>query len=200
LSTIAGADLILVMEAGRIVERGTHEELLALRGRYHELIASQREAVRAGGPDLRESADKLVALIDGLSDELSVSTRSSASSQTASSTTSAVTRPTARTSSYPRNDGGRTVTRGSGGNSEDVGSKKGADMSKKGDVHVVRSDKGWRVQVEGQSRASDTYETQEAAWQQAKQIAQRNQSEALLHGRDGQIRKRNTRNPRRTKG
>jgi ATP-binding cassette subfamily B protein len=50
LSTIAGADLIVVMEAGRIVERGTHEELLNLGGRYHELIASQREAVRAGGP------------------------------------------------------------------------------------------------------------------------------------------------------
>jgi hypothetical protein len=75
-------------------------------------------------------------------------------------------------------------------------------MSKKGDVHVVRSDKGWRVEVEGQSRASDTYETQQAAWQQAKQIAQRNQSEALLHGRDGQIRKRNTygHNRRRTNG
>jgi ATP-binding cassette subfamily B protein len=202
LSTIAGADLILVMEGGRIVERGTHEELLALRGRYHELIASQREAVRPGGQDLRKSADKLVALIDGLIDELSVSTRSSASSQTASSTTSAVTRPTARTSSYPRNDGGRTVTGGSGGNSEDVGSKKGPNMSKNGDVHVVRSDKGWRVEVEGQSRASDTYETQEAAWQQAKQIAQRSQSEALLHGRDGQIRKRNAygHNRRRTNG
>src|SRR6266545_1225241 len=50
LSTIAGADLILVMEGGRIVERGTHEELLNLRGRYHELIASQREAVHADGP------------------------------------------------------------------------------------------------------------------------------------------------------
>jgi ATP-binding cassette, subfamily B, bacterial len=202
LSTIAGADLILVMEGGRIVERGTHEELLALRGRYHELIASQREAVRAGGPVPDQRPAELDALIDGLIDELSVSTRSSASSQTASSTTGAVTRPTTRTTSYPRNDGGRTVTGGSGGNSEDVGSKKGADMSKKGDVHVVRSDKGWRVEVEGQSRASDTYETQQAAWQQAKQIAQRNQSEALLHGRDGQIRKRNTygRNRRRTNG
>jgi ABC-type bacteriocin/lantibiotic exporter with double-glycine peptidase domain len=50
LSTIAGADLIVVMEAARIVERGTHEELLELRGRYHELIASQREPVREGGP------------------------------------------------------------------------------------------------------------------------------------------------------
>jgi ATP-binding cassette subfamily B protein len=41
LSTIRNADLILMMEHGRIVERGTHQELLAAKGRYAELYHSQ---------------------------------------------------------------------------------------------------------------------------------------------------------------
>src|SRR6266498_1271096 len=41
LSTIRRADQILVVEQGRIVERGTHDELYALEGRYHELYTKQ---------------------------------------------------------------------------------------------------------------------------------------------------------------
>ena len=41
LSTIRGADQVLVIDDGRIIERGTHEDLLAQRGFYHNLYMSQ---------------------------------------------------------------------------------------------------------------------------------------------------------------
>ena len=43
LSTIRDADTILVMNQGRIVEQGSHDELMAARGFYHDLYASQFE-------------------------------------------------------------------------------------------------------------------------------------------------------------
>jgi len=40
-STIMHADLIIVVEGGRVIESGTHTQLLALQGRYHSLYAQQ---------------------------------------------------------------------------------------------------------------------------------------------------------------
>ncbi len=44
LSTIRDADMILVFHEGRIIERGTHEELLAMKGMYYEMHQAQNFA------------------------------------------------------------------------------------------------------------------------------------------------------------
>jgi ABC-type multidrug transport system fused ATPase/permease subunit len=44
LSTIRRADLILLMDEGRAVERGTHDELMAARGVYYEMVLRQMES------------------------------------------------------------------------------------------------------------------------------------------------------------
>jgi ATP-binding cassette subfamily B protein/subfamily B ATP-binding cassette protein MsbA len=44
LSTVRLADLILLMDDGRIVERGTHAELMAARGLYYEMVVRQMES------------------------------------------------------------------------------------------------------------------------------------------------------------
>ena len=46
-STVAGADLILVLESGRLVEYGSHEELLARSRTYAELYSLQQTAYSA---------------------------------------------------------------------------------------------------------------------------------------------------------
>jgi ATP-binding cassette subfamily B protein len=49
LSTIIAADQILVIEGGQVVERGTHEELLARDGLYRDLYLTQFASQESGG-------------------------------------------------------------------------------------------------------------------------------------------------------
>jgi ATP-binding cassette subfamily B protein len=63
LSTVVDADEIVVLEAGRIVERGRHHELLTRRGRYQAMWARQQEAAAraalveaATDPDVADAA------------------------------------------------------------------------------------------------------------------------------------------------
>jgi ATP-binding cassette subfamily B protein/subfamily B ATP-binding cassette protein MsbA len=44
LSTIRRADLILLMEDGQVIERGTHDELMLARGIYYEMVMRQMES------------------------------------------------------------------------------------------------------------------------------------------------------------
>lgn len=43
LSTVKNADKIIYIENGRIIEEGTHHELLSLKGRYYTLVKNQLE-------------------------------------------------------------------------------------------------------------------------------------------------------------
>jgi ABC-type transport system involved in Fe-S cluster assembly fused permease/ATPase subunit len=54
LSTVVEADEILVLEEGRVTERGSHAELLRRRGRYAEMWARQQEAAARGLPEPME--------------------------------------------------------------------------------------------------------------------------------------------------
>jgi ABC-type transport system involved in cytochrome bd biosynthesis fused ATPase/permease subunit len=50
LSTVRNADLIVVMEKGRIVEQGNHNQLLAIGGLYARLLAASQNPVTTEHP------------------------------------------------------------------------------------------------------------------------------------------------------
>src|SRR5262245_16984975 len=52
LSTIRRADLILLMEDGRVIERGTHEELMLARGTYYTMVLRQMESAKHDGEEV----------------------------------------------------------------------------------------------------------------------------------------------------
>lgn len=51
---------------------------------------------------------------------------------------------------------------------------------------------GWKVQGEGNSRATQHFDNQSQAIDRAREIAQNQNSELFIHGRNGKIRERNT--------
>ena len=52
LSTIRRAHLILLLEEGRVAERGTHEELMRARGAYYHMVRRQMESHGENGDEL----------------------------------------------------------------------------------------------------------------------------------------------------
>jgi ketosteroid isomerase-like protein len=65
-------------------------------------------------------------------------------------------------------------------------------MANKKPAHVTPRDDGWAVIREGSSRATSVHRTQQEAAAAGKAAAQRDKTEFLLHGRNGQIRSRNS--------
>jgi len=58
--------------------------------------------------------------------------------------------------------------------------------------HVTTHPDGWQVKGEGNSKATMVTDTQQQAIDAAREIAKNQQSELLIHGKDGQIRARDS--------
>jgi hypothetical protein len=62
----------------------------------------------------------------------------------------------------------------------------------KGNQHVVPHSGGWAVRGEGNSRVTSTHDTQREAIDAGREIARNQHGELLIHGRNGQIRERDS--------
>lgn len=58
--------------------------------------------------------------------------------------------------------------------------------------HIVPHENRWAVRGAGNDRVTSVHETQAEAIQRGREIAQNNHSELLIHGRNGQIRERDS--------
>ncbi len=65
-------------------------------------------------------------------------------------------------------------------------------MARQGWQHVVPHEDGWAVIGEGNSRATSVHRTQQEAIDTGREIARNQGGELLIHGRDGQIRERDS--------
>lgn len=61
LSTVVDADQILVMEKGKIVQRGTHEQLIQLEGHYRDLYLAQQTAQQLQATEQQDNGNVLAA-------------------------------------------------------------------------------------------------------------------------------------------
>ncbi len=65
-------------------------------------------------------------------------------------------------------------------------------MPRKRNQHVVPTKDGWAVKRAGSQKATKVFGTQQEAIDRGREIARNQQSELLIHGRDGRIREKNT--------
>ena len=65
-------------------------------------------------------------------------------------------------------------------------------MARKRNQHVVPTRDGWAVKCAGSPKATKVFGTQEQAIKRGREIARNQQSELLIHGRDGRIREKNS--------
>ena len=78
----------------------------------------------------------------------------------------------------------------------------GGDRGMGKNQHVLSHGERWAVKAEGAPEPVALFKTQSEAWEKAKSIARKERSEALLHGKNGEIRARNTygQDPSRSRG
>ena len=70
--------------------------------------------------------------------------------------------------------------------------RQGDEVNTGKNQHVVPHEGKWAVKGEGSKRATSVHDTQAKATERARDIARRQKSELLVHGRDGEIRSRDS--------